>query len=182
MGATLTDAVLQAGINYEKVVKPRVKKLLDFYPEAKTTSGFLSLLREISPQKLLNFKGYKPELIEKLALFFKSERVETEEDLGLWLKVPENKKRLMEFPHIKDKTVDYLAILVGISEVAVDRNLKAFLREAGIDSDDYHLIKKTVELGAIMLGLEKSILDFSIWKYMSLKKGKNKKIKEENPE
>jgi len=38
MGATITDAMLQAGINYEAVVKPRVNCVYGYY-EAKTTSG-----------------------------------------------------------------------------------------------------------------------------------------------
>ncbi|MEW6068163.1 MAG: hypothetical protein AB1610_07735 [Nitrospirota bacterium] len=40
MGATITDAMLQAGTTWDTVVKPRIKKLLN-YSEAKTTTGFL---------------------------------------------------------------------------------------------------------------------------------------------
>ena len=44
MGALLTDAVLQAGINFNTVVRPKVKRLLDTYPESDTTSRFLKTL------------------------------------------------------------------------------------------------------------------------------------------
>ena len=175
MGATLTDAVLQAGISYERTVKPRVQNLLKNYPEAKTTSGFLALLEEIPPQKLLKFKGHKPELIKQLALFFQGEGVETQDDLAHWfIKDQENKKRLMKFPYVKEKTADYLAILVGISDVAVDRHLRTFLQQAGIDLDDYDSIKKVVEITAALLNLDKSVLDHNIWKYVSSQKRKEK--------
>ena len=45
MGATITDAVLQAGLRYETVVWPRVQHVMTI-PEAATTSGFLAVLRE----------------------------------------------------------------------------------------------------------------------------------------
>lgn len=45
MGATLTDAVLQAGVNYAHVVQPRVERVRSRYPEATTASAFLALLR-----------------------------------------------------------------------------------------------------------------------------------------
>jgi len=44
-GATITDAVLQAGLRYETVVWPRVQHDMTI-PEAATTSGFLGVLRE----------------------------------------------------------------------------------------------------------------------------------------
>ena len=46
MGATITDTILQAGVKYATVVVPRVKNILEKYPEAKTTSDFYRLLLE----------------------------------------------------------------------------------------------------------------------------------------
>jgi hypothetical protein len=40
MGATLTDAILQQGIDYTTVVEPRVNNILTTYPEAKATTQF----------------------------------------------------------------------------------------------------------------------------------------------
>lgn len=46
MGATITDAVLQAGLRYETVVWPRVQRIMELFPEAATASGFLKVLHE----------------------------------------------------------------------------------------------------------------------------------------
>ena len=177
MGATLTDAVLQKGLDYQKNVKPKVDYLQFNYPQAKTTSGFLRLMDEIPLPKLLKFKGDKPDLIRKLAEFFQEEGVETQEDLAQWLKDPKNRNRLMDFGGVKEKTVDYLAILVGLPGVAVDRHLRTFLKEAGIDEDDYYTIKRVIERAAALMGLESSILDHSIWRYVSSRKNLTKKAK-----
>src|SRR5947207_1421279 len=64
MGATLTDTVLQAGLNYRSVVLPRVNHILTTYPYAVTTSGFWQLACEIGPGELLRWSH--PEKINRL--------------------------------------------------------------------------------------------------------------------
>ena len=54
MGATLTDAVLQPGLNYERAVKPRVAQVLALYPEAKTTGAFKAALDVEGEAHVLN--------------------------------------------------------------------------------------------------------------------------------
>lgn len=39
MGATITEMILQAGIDYRSVVVPRVQNILRRYPEAATAGG-----------------------------------------------------------------------------------------------------------------------------------------------
>src|SRR5690349_17714773 len=75
MGAILTDAFLQAGINYKRVVEPRVRRIKS-YPHAKTTSGFLKLLHEVGHEKLLDFHGRKPLWILEITTFFDNENVQ----------------------------------------------------------------------------------------------------------
>ena len=52
MGATLTDTVLQAGLNYRSVVLPRVSRILDLYPNAKTTTSFSAPLLRRRSQRI----------------------------------------------------------------------------------------------------------------------------------
>ena len=40
IGALFTDAILQAGVNYRSVVRPRVERVLFNFPEANTVSSF----------------------------------------------------------------------------------------------------------------------------------------------
>jgi hypothetical protein len=51
MGATITDAMLQAGTSWKTVVKPRRDKIWK-YTQAQTTSGFLALIESQSGGEL----------------------------------------------------------------------------------------------------------------------------------
>jgi hypothetical protein len=168
MGAALTDAVLQAGVNYKFVVRPRVHRLLTEYPQATTTSDFLRLLGAEGHQGLLSWKGgRKIDTLLELARLLASEGVETEDDFRTWSAEPENRKRLRRIKGIKDKTLDYIEILLGGQSVAVDRHLYRFLAEAGVPTSGYADAHTLIRDAAGVLGISASLLDHSIWKYMS---------------
>ena len=169
-GATITDAMLQAGIIWETVVKPRVLKLRDNYPEAKTTVGFLNLLERIGPRELLEWNDpEKPDRILAVTRLFIKEGIETEADLKTWLENNANILRLKEIRGIGNKTADYFKILSGIPTSAIDRHLIEFLNRADVDIDriSYSEAKEIINKAAEQMGINKSILDHSIWKYMS---------------
>lgn len=174
MGATITDAMLQAGTTWETVVKPRIKKILN-YSEAKTTTGFLKLLEREGIKRLLNWDDdEKPTRILRVVCFFETEKIETEADLKTWIQNDENVTKLKKLRGIGNKTADYFKILVGISTSAVDRHLIQFLRKAGIviSINEYSKAQKIINKSAEKMGIKKSILDHSIWKYMSTKQKK----------
>jgi hypothetical protein len=178
MGATITDAMLQAGTTWKTVVKPRILKLMAEHPEAKTTTGFLDLLRRKNIKTLLQWKDSdKPDRVLKVTNFLHDERIETEADLKIWLENDLNTTRLKKFRGIGNKTTDYFKILSGISTSAIDRHLIDFLKKAGIsiDINEYSRAKEIINKAAEQKGIDKSLLDHSIWKYMS--EGKNKKRK-----
>jgi 3-methyladenine DNA glycosylase/8-oxoguanine DNA glycosylase len=169
MGAIITDAVLQAGVKYETVVRPRVQRLIQRHPEAATTSAFLTLLSETGPHTLLQFRGKKPERVRAVAAFFQAEGVDTDSDLLDWLENPDNCGRLRSISGVGDKTVDYFKLLVGMSTVAIDRHLRRFLDEANVEAGEYAEAQAVIARAADMLGVSSSCLDHSIWTYMSEK-------------
>jgi hypothetical protein len=57
IGATLTDAVFQSGIDYDTVVEPRVNRLLEQHPEATTTTAFAKLLEHEGVGSVLRWKS-----------------------------------------------------------------------------------------------------------------------------
>jgi hypothetical protein len=59
MSAIITDGILQAGINYNTVVRPKVEQLLSQYPNDKTTSAFYGILTNNSLEKIIGFSGRK---------------------------------------------------------------------------------------------------------------------------
>lgn len=162
--------MLQAGIKYDTVVFPRVKKLLTDYPEARTTTGFFKLLEKTGPRELLEWSGKeKLNRILGVTQYFMEEGTETEDSLKMWLEKNSNVPKLKNLRGIGDKTADYFKILAGISAVAVDRHLLGFLNQAGIDIDinSYSEAREIIEKTAKRIGIEASALDHSTWRYMS---------------
>ena len=83
MGATIVDSILQAGLNYKTVVYPRVKKLLLFYPDYKTTCDFLILIQTIPLTNLINWTNeVKINRIKELSWFLYNNSIETEANLA----------------------------------------------------------------------------------------------------
>lgn len=171
MGATITEAILQAGVKFETVVRPRVQKLKSNYPIAKTTTEFLKLLDDVGFLELINWKEgtRKANSIYGVTRFFVETHIETEEDLKIWFNNESNVRRLQIIKGIKNKTADYFKMLSGHSTVAVDKWIVEFLELAGIKSGSYQEKKEIVIGAADKLGLKANILDFSIWSYMSNK-------------
>lgn len=170
IGATLVDGVLQAGLKYKTVVKPRVDFILSSYSGYKTTSSFLNLCIKEGIKNIISWKDdKKPDLIMTLLLFLKNEGIETCQEFSSWLNDSHNSKKLRSIKGIGPKTIDYFKILLGQESVAVDTHLKKFIQTANIELSDYEEIKMVITKAAIILGVKASVLDHSIWKFMSEK-------------
>lgn len=170
MGALIVDAVLQAGIHYDTVVKPRVLKVQNEFPTAKTTTGFLRVLSLHGSEEILNFHGDKPMRVMEVASFLRYERLETVQELAIWLEVKGNREKIMGIKGIKDKTVDYMEILAGGETNAIDRHLLNFLQAANIPFAGYEDAQTIVTRAAQLLGVSVAHYDHSIWTYMSQSK------------
>jgi endonuclease III len=164
MGAVLTDTILQAGLDYDKVVLPKVLRVLENYPEAATTSGLLNVLESKGYQEVLQWNDdVKPDRLKRLATFLQDRDVETVTDLKTWLLRPESRRELLGINGVGPKTADYLPILAGLPSVAVDRHIRRFCAEAGIKKN----VSKAVKEAAAELRVDEGFLDYSIWFYMS---------------
>jgi hypothetical protein len=168
MGATLTDTVLQAGLNYRSVVLPRVKYVLTQYPHATTTTRFWDLLCEVGPQAILRWSH--PEKIDRLTRLIgllREKGLETESDLASWLRTLAASEQLLAVRGIGPKSVDYLKILVGIPTVAVDRHVKALFTNLDLAYVSYEHCRTVVCQAALILEVEPHVLDGIIWEYVS---------------
>jgi hypothetical protein len=164
LGAALADSILQAGLNYRTVVKVRVDRIKSLFPEAATLSGVLDLIERggISdfllwrhPTKVTRFIG--------LAALLQEHGVEDVPLLRRWLLDLEFQSRLLTVNGIGSKTVDYLCCLVGLDCVAVDRHIRTFASDAGVDVTDYHGLKTIVSCAADLLGMSRRDFDAWIW-------------------
>jgi endonuclease III len=168
MGATITDSILQAGMNYKYVVYPRILKLLKNFPDHKTTSDFILLMETVPLTELVDWKNEeKLKRIINLSRFLFNNNIENEDQFAIWLNTDINIEQLKLIKGIGPKTVDYLKMLSGNQAIAIDRHLFTFLEMAGIlirTYDEANLIySKTAEL----LNMSKNELDKKIWLYMS---------------
>jgi endonuclease III-like uncharacterized protein len=166
MGATLTDVMFQAGINWHTSVEPRINKIKS-YERAATIDGLKSLFSKLNAEEFFNWKGRKPRNFLNIIDFLDKEYVDTENDLKRWLMLPGSTEKLMKQPGFGNKTVDYIKMLVGFPNVAVDRHIVTMLERAGIFIDDYEEAKTIVIGAAKILNVNPSVLDHSIWYYIS---------------
>jgi hypothetical protein len=168
MGATITDSILQAGLNYKTVVEPRVRAVLEGFPLATTSTEFLGILTEHGANKILGWKHpEKPRRVCELTTFFVAESVDTEECLGQYLRCAINCEKLLRLNGIGPKTLDYLKNFGGIPTIAVDRHITNFVAVAGITCSSYQEISRLVCTAADLISVSASDLDFAIWEYVS---------------
>jgi len=168
MGATITDSVLQAGLNYRCVVYPRVLKLLTKFPNYRTTCDFLILMQTIPLPELIEWSNKrKLELIQNISWLLFDNGVETEPELAVWLNSSKSISQLQKLKGVGPKTIDYLSMLSGNQAIAIDRHLFAFLRLAGIITNSYSDASVLYKKAADILSLSAFELDRQIWRYMS---------------
>ncbi|HOF58464.1 MAG TPA: hypothetical protein PLA81_09415 [Syntrophorhabdaceae bacterium] len=176
MGATIIDGMLQAGIRHETVVKPLLKKFLKI-KKTEMTKGFYEVIKRtgngnpVNGIKVLINRSdeEKPVRILGVVNYFLDEGIKIKEDLNGWLTKPLSSIRFKKLRGVGNKTVDYFKNLCGIPNVAVDRWLIEFLNDAGIkiQIDSYHEAKKIIVKAADKMNINRTLLDHSIWFYMS---------------
>jgi hypothetical protein len=168
LGAVLADAALQAGLNYRSVVRPRVERILHQYPDAADMVGLQKVLENRSVAEFLHWKH--PDKIGRftaLRELLQSERLQTVADLRRWLLSGNSRNALLDISGVGPKTVDYLCCLVGIDCIPVDRHVKLFAKNAGIEARDYEGIRLAVSFAADLLGISRRTFDAWLWKLAS---------------
>lgn len=168
IGALFTDIVLQSGLNYKSVVKPRVQNILKKYPEANTVRLFSKLIDEVGVMVVMNWKHpIKLQRMRDIVDFSKNKYIDTCEDLKFSLAEESNRKSFLDLNGFGYKTLDYTLKLLSIDTVAVDRHIVSFVSQAGLNHSDYHQVKSIVEYAADLMEINRTSMDYSIWKYMS---------------
>ena len=163
IGAALADCILQAGLNYRTVVRPRVERIKTSYPLAANLSGVKAVIDsgQIAdflcwhhPEKLSRFGG----LVSLLCV----DDVEKVSDLRDWLMRTSARDRMLSLHGVGPKTFDYLCCIVGIDRIAVDRHVISFASEAGVSTGHYDDLQA---VAADLLGMPRRDFDAWIWKH-----------------
>lgn len=169
MVATIADAILQAGMNYEKVVYPRIKYILQTFKEYKTTCDFLILMQCLPLEEIIHLKNKrKQKTIIDLTWYLYGKRIETENDLSNWFNSSNKESELIEIFGIGNKTVDYLKLLSGNQAIPIDRHVYKLLNMANVNAKCYHNASRIMKAVANNIGISERTLDRSVWNYFSL--------------
>lgn len=170
MGAVLADSVLQAGLNYATVVRPRIEYIIKQFPTTDTVSSLLTLINEGQTASILQWKHHlKIMRFELLVKFMYQENVEATDDLRIRLRDENFKSGLLSINGVGPKTVDYMACLVGIESIAVDRHVRAYAKKVGIVNDDYYFLQRAFSYAADLMNTSRRDFDSWLWQVSSLK-------------
>lgn len=165
LGAVIADSVLQAGLNYATVVRPRVLAILRTHPHLDTVSALLGLIEERSTALFLNWRHHeKVARFEALVAFLREWNIEDIHDLRARLATEHFRDAMQTINGVGPKTVDYMACLVGIESIAVDRHVRTFARKVGVENDDYHFLRKSFCCAADLLALSRREFDAWLWR------------------
>lgn len=165
MGAILADSVLQAGLNYMTVVRPRIQNILQQYPHAGTISVLLKLIQKKRTGEFLNWQHHeKVTRFEDLVIFLKGRGIEDAQDLRANLAEEHFCSKMQSVNGVGPKTVDYMACLVGIDSIAVDRHVRTFAKTAGVENNDYDFLRRSFGCAADLLELPRREFDAWLWR------------------
>ena len=165
LGAVLADSVLQAGLNYATVVRPRVQAILRAHPTRNTISSLVSLIQDGKTGAFLNWRHHeKVRRFEGLVAFMVDWGIEDVKDLRGRLASDEFRDAIQAVNGIGPKTVDYMACLIGIDSIAVDRHVRTFAKTVGVENADYHFLRKSFCCAADLLSLPRREFDAWLWR------------------
>lgn len=163
-GALLADAVLQAGLSYRTVVMPRVGRILKEFPDADRVSALIYIVKKGSTAHLLDWQHpTKVERFEHLVGFLHRSNVDTTDDIRTVLRSDTFRADLQLLNGVGPKTIDYMACLVGIESIAVDRHIRTFAVRAGVNSDEYDFLKNAFCFAADLLSISRREFDAWVW-------------------
>lgn len=168
MGAVLADSVLQAGLNYAKVVKPRIASILKTYPRATTMNILMGVIEQEGSPKFLQWQHReKVSRFDNLVAFMVEAEIDSTSDLGRALQDKSFRRDIRHVRGVGPKTVDYMACLVGMDCIAVDRHIRGFAELAGLEDGSYDFLREVFSFAADLLSISRRELDASIWRYQS---------------
>lgn len=170
MGAVLADSILQAGLNYEKVVKPRIASILETFPHASTVNTLIEVIETEGSSRFLRWEhGEKIARFDSLVTFVAEARIENTCELGEALRDDRFRSNIQRVRGVGPKTVDYMACLVGVDCIAVDRHVRGFAEFVGLENDSYDYLRDVFSFAADLLSVSRREFDASIWYYQSVK-------------
>jgi hypothetical protein len=169
LGALLADVSLQAGVNYDHVVRPRVNYVLAEFPATATVSSLKTLILEIGVEQFLQWKGRaKIGVFTSILGTLDQRSIETVEDVSAWSSTLEANRILLGIRGFGYKSFDYLRLLCGFETIPIDRHLRRFLELAGVNCGrtSYTALQSILLEACEQIGLEPYKAEHGLWRLM----------------
>jgi len=164
IGAVLADVVLQAGLNYFNVVRPRVMNIIDSFPDMNCVVNLVEMVNSQQTPFFLSWQhAEKIQRFERLVIFLHNNNINYIDELRVLLMNNNFCSRLLKLNGIGPKTIDYMSCLVGLDCIAVDRHIRSFAKRAGIEINNYHFLKLVFSYAADMLSISRREFDSWVW-------------------
>lgn len=172
IGAVLADSILQAGLDYAKVVRPRIATILKLFPHAVTINILIEVIETEGSAKFLQWKhSEKISRFDGLVAFVENAEIETTYELGEALRDDNFRTDIRRVRGIGPKTVDYMSCLVGVDCIAVDRHIRGFAKCVGLENESYEYLQDVFGFAADLLSISRRELDANIWHHQTMKSG-----------
>ncbi len=169
IGALLADLCLQAGVNYDYIVRPRVEYILERFPSSACVEGLRGALASVDIGEFLRWKGQtKIRLFGAVLEALEYRYIQDVGDLSSWTCTTEARETLLRIHGFGRKTFDYLRLLCGFESIPMDRHLLRFLDLAGVDSRlfDYDAAQELLLTACRQVGLEPYKAERGLWVLM----------------
>lgn len=164
IGAVFADSILQAGLNYATVVRPRVDHILRNFLFADNVAALIEIIEAGETKSFLNWTHEtKIKRFEALVRAADKYSVSSVDDLRSLLTTQDFEKYLLTINGVGPKTYDYMSCLVGIESIAVDRHIKTYARRAGVEGDSYGYLKRVFCFAADLLSVSRRSFDSWVW-------------------
>ncbi|EEW59180.1 conserved hypothetical protein [Ruegeria sp. TrichCH4B] len=164
IGAVFADSILQAGLNYSTVVRPRIDHILRDFCFADNVAALVEIIEAGETSSFLSWT-HETKIKRFEALVRAAERcsVSSVDDLRSRLKTHDFERVLLAINGVGPKTFDYMSCLVGIESIAVDRHIRTYARRAGVEDDSYSYLKRVFCFAADLLTVSRRSFDSWVW-------------------
>lgn len=104
-----------------------------------------------------------------MVAFVAEAQIQSTCDLGAALRDEGFREDIRRVKGIGPKTVDYMACLVGVDCIAVDRHIRGFAECVGLEDDSYGYLREVFSFAADLLSVSRRDFDSNIWHHQAKK-------------
>lgn len=164
LGVLLADVSLQAGLSYESVVVPRLKRILRDYPDSGCLDTLRTTLEAVGAEDYLNMRNRrKAGVLNALVVLLSARNIRCVGDLASSYNDSTFHDELSAIPGIGPKSKDYLFLLAGCATAPIDRHMLRVLSSADVCTKDYAYASRLLREAMLLLHEDPRRFEYEVW-------------------